>query len=271
MTRAVTIAGMDEERRSLLVEFQEISLEAAVERLLEAGVLDAEMLRLRRDERLDQLRAQPFERLGDELTAIRRQARQQRRHAASQIEEARRLRQTAGATRDTIVRLDEHRQGLARRHEFARGELSQQTDALEDAHTALGAALAALTLLAEREPYRPEADVEGGLSVNAQRVGDRLVLHLEGEIDIATAPRLEAALHEAMESGTEEVWVDLVGVRFIDSTGISLLLRATLELNGPRRLAVICPDGPARRALELCGIGKLLALFGEAPPVVSGG
>jgi anti-anti-sigma factor len=261
---------MEEERRTLLAELQEVSLEAAVERLLEAGVLDPDTLRSRRDERLDQLRAQSFERLGDELEAIRRQARQQRRHAATQIEEARRQRDTADAARDTIVRLDEHRQGLARRHELVRGELSQQTEALEDAHTALGAALAALTLLAEREPYRPEADVDGGLRVDAQQVDDRLVLHLEGEIDIATAPRLEAALHEATESGVEEVWVDLVGVRFIDSTGISLLLRATLELSGPRRLAVICPDGPARRALELCGIGKLLALFAEAPPAQSG-
>jgi anti-sigma B factor antagonist len=261
---------MDEERRTLLAELQEMSLEAAVERLLEAGVLDPTMLRLRRDERLDELRVHSSEQLGDELEAIRRQARQQRRHAATQIEEARRQRDMAGAARDTIVRLDEHRQGLARRRELALGELSQQAAALEDAHRALGAALAALTLLAEREPYVPDADLGGGLMVETQRVGDRLVLHLAGEIDIATAPRLDAALNEATKSGVEEVWVDLVRVRFIDSTGISLLLRATLELSGPRRLAVICPDGPARRALELCGIGKLLALFGEAPPAESG-
>jgi anti-sigma B factor antagonist len=261
---------MDEERRTLLAEFQEISLEAAVERLLEAGVLDAQMLRSRRDQQLDELRGRSPERLGDELEALRRQARQQRRHAALQIEESLRQRDMAGAVRDTIVRLDEHRQGLARRREMARGELSQQADALEDAHTALGAALAALTLLAEPEPYRPDADVGDGLRVDAQQVGDRLVLHVDGEIDIATAPRLEAALKEATESGVEEVWVDLIGVRFIDSTGISLLLRATQELSGPRRLAVICPDGPARRALELCGIGKLLALFAEVPPARSG-
>jgi anti-sigma B factor antagonist len=256
---------MDDERRTLLAELQEVSLEAAVERLLEAGVLDAPTLRARRDEHLDELRGHSSQRLGDELEALRRQARQQRRHAASQIAEARRQRDIAGAVRDTIVRLDEHRQGLARRHELALGELSEQTAALEDAHRALGAALAALTLLAEREPYSPEADIDSGLTLEAQQTSERLVLRLAGEIDIATAPRLEAALNEATASGVEEVWVDLVGVRFIDSTGISLLLRATLELPGPRRLAVICPDGPARRALELCGIGKLLALYGEAP------
>ena len=48
--------------------------------------------------------------------------------------------------------------------------------------------------------------------MNAQ-VGDRLVLRLEGEIDIATAPSLEAALNEATASDADEVWVDLIGVR----------------------------------------------------------
>jgi anti-anti-sigma factor len=257
---------MQDERRTLLAALQEISLEAAVERLLEAGVLDAETLRSRRDQCLDDLRGHSAQQLGDELEALRRQARQQRRHAALQIEEARRQRDMAGAVRETIVRLDEHRQGLARRNEIARGELSQQAEALEDAHRALGAVLAALTLLAEREPYSPQPDLDSGLTLEAQQIGERLVLRLAGEIDIATAPRLEAALNEATASGVEEVWVDLIGVRFIDSTGISLLLRATNELPGPRRLAVICPDGPARRALELCGIGKLLALHGEPPP-----
>ncbi|HEY7074976.1 MAG TPA: STAS domain-containing protein [Solirubrobacteraceae bacterium] len=257
---------MEEERRNLLAELQELSLEAAIERLLDAGVLDAAMLSSRRDEHLRDLRGRSVERLGDELEALRRQARQQRRHAATQIDEAHRQRDRAGAVRETIVQLDEHRQALLRRRELARGELSQHASALEDAHRALGAALAALMLLAGREPYIPEADLGAGLAVEVERGGDRLVLRLAGEIDIATAPRLEAALDEATASGVEELWVDLVGVRFIDSTGISLLLRATNELAGPRRLAVICPDGPARRALELCGIGKLLALYAESPP-----
>src|SRR4051794_41292556 len=93
-------APMEEERRTLLAELQEVSLEAAVERLLEAGVLDAPTLRARRDEHHDELRGHSSQRLGDELEALRRQARQQRRHAASQIEEARRQRDMAGAGRE---------------------------------------------------------------------------------------------------------------------------------------------------------------------------
>jgi len=261
---------MEEDRRAMLAELQELSLEAAAERLLDAGVLDRATLRARLNEHLRHLRGDPVERLGDELEALRRQARQQRRHAMSQIEEARRQRNPAGVPGDTLVRLDERRQSLARRRERARGELSQQAAALDEVHRAFGAALAALTLLAEREPEAPEADPDASLTIDAQHDGDRLVLRLDGEIDIATAPRLQTALAEATASGVAEVWVDLMGVRFIDSTGISMLLEATHELPGPRGLAVICPDGPARRALELCGVGKLLALYSERPSARAG-
>jgi anti-sigma B factor antagonist len=262
---------MDEARRSLLAELQDLSLEAAVERLLESGVLDAATLLMFRDEQLREWRARSVAGLGDELEAVRRQARQQRRHAAAQIEEARRQRGLAVAARDTIVQLDEHRQAIARRRAMARQEFGEGTATLEAAHRALGAALAALALLSEREVYSPEADLGSGLDVDEQRLGDRFILRIAGEIDIATAPRVRAALAAATESGAEEVWVDLVGVSFIDSTGISALLRATQELPGPRRLAVICPDGAARRALELCGVGSMLALYAEEPSAEAGG
>jgi anti-sigma B factor antagonist len=259
---------MNEARRNLLAELQELSLEAAVDRLLELGVLDEGMLRSRRDERLRDWRGRSLAALGDELEALRRQAHQQRRHAAAQIQEARRQRELAEAAQETIVQLDERRQELVRRRTLLRAELGRGAGAFEAAHRSLGAALAALALLTD--PHAAEADLGPGLTVEQQRFDDRLVLRVAGEIDIATAPRLQAALAAARDAGVEEVWVDLVGVRFIDSTGISILLRATRELPGPRRLAVICPDGAARRALDLCGVGRMLPLYSDLPPAHAG-
>jgi anti-sigma B factor antagonist len=262
---------MDEARRMLLAELQEFSLEEAVERLLELGVLDSTTLLSRRDEQLREWRSRSLERLGDELEALRRQAGQQRRHAVEQIEEARRQRQAAGAARDAIARLDRSRQRQVRRRHMDPEQLTKVGAALDAAHRSLGAALAALTLLAERDPYLPDEDVGALLTVEEQRFGDRLVLRLEGEIDISSAPRLNEALAAATASDADEVWVDLGGVHFIDSTGMSALLRATQELPASRRLAVICPAGPARRALELTGIAQLLALYSDRQSVTAGG
>jgi anti-anti-sigma factor len=58
-----------------------------------------------------------------------------------------------------------------------------------------------------------------------------LVLILEGELDIATAPLLEEKLAEAQQLATinacDRVIVDLDRVGFMDSTGLQILVRQT--------------------------------------------
>ena len=78
-----------------------------------------------------------------------------------------------------------------------------------------------------------------------------------GEIDLATAGGPQTAIERAISDGTHEVWVDLSEVDFMDSTGLSALV------SGHRAAAagVICPDGPARRALEVSGLHELLRVF----------
>jgi anti-sigma B factor antagonist len=80
-----------------------------------------------------------------------------------------------------------------------------------------------------------------------------------GEIDIATSPRLIAALNEAGTDSSDSVVVDLAGVEFMDSTGLALLVRAHPRLRGRGRgFAVVCPDGPVRRIFELTDMVETL-------------
>jgi anti-anti-sigma factor len=100
-----------------------------------------------------------------------------------------------------------------------------------------------------------------GFEVLKEQDGARVVVAASGEVDMATVGGLRAELEQAVASGAE-VWVDLTDVDFIDSTGLSALVIAHRAMSdGTRRFAVICPDGPARRALEVCGLGELLHVF----------
>jgi anti-sigma B factor antagonist len=94
-----------------------------------------------------------------------------------------------------------------------------------------------------------------GLDVVIRRVGRRTVIEASGEIDIATAGVLSDAIHVAVEEGASELWIDLVGVAFMDSTGLHVLTvarRRLAPLN--RRMSVICPPGPARRVIDIAGL-----------------
>jgi anti-sigma B factor antagonist len=87
------------------------------------------------------------------------------------------------------------------------------------------------------------------------------LLAAKGEIDIATSPRLIAALNEAVTETTGPVVVDLSAVEFMDSTGLALLIRAQRRTRRRGRgFAVVCPDGPVRRILELTDMVETLGV-----------
>ena len=85
---------------------------------------------------------------------------------------------------------------------------------------------------------------------------------VRGEVDISTVPELALALDAAIRDREGAFVVDLCDVDFLDSTGVSVLVRARAVLaRDDRALVVVCPAGPARRVFELAGITDLLALF----------
>ena len=82
--------------------------------------------------------------------------------------------------------------------------------------------------------------------------GGRTV-QVEGEIDLATAPQLERALTDAA-SGVSCVGVDLSGVRFIDSTGLRVLLLSQQSVRATGTdLCVTSASEVVRRLFDLTG------------------
>lgn len=86
-------------------------------------------------------------------------------------------------------------------------------------------------------------------------------LRVEGEVDLATADRLETAVAEAMEGDGSRFVLDLTPVGFMDSTGIRVVVlahRAAEEQGG--ELFVVTGDGPVRRVFDVAGLGSTLSL-----------
>jgi anti-sigma B factor antagonist len=99
------------------------------------------------------------------------------------------------------------------------------------------------------------------LTVAVQRVGRRAVVAPTGDIDIATAGVLTAAINAAIDGAAAELWVDLTSVEFMDSTGLHVLVAARERLVPlHRRITVICPPGGPRRVIEMTGLAETLGL-----------
>jgi anti-sigma B factor antagonist len=87
-----------------------------------------------------------------------------------------------------------------------------------------------------------------------------------GELDLATVGRLDRALGELRGDGVRRVVVDLRGLTFMDSTGLSLLLRWGHDADRDGfDLALVHGGRPIRRLFELTGAeGRLTFVDPEA-------
>jgi len=87
--------------------------------------------------------------------------------------------------------------------------------------------------------------------------GDRLLV-LQGELDIVTAPELDAILTR-MHEHAHPVVLDLEGITFMDSTGLTTLMDHWLraEQDG-RPFSVRAASRSVRRVVGLAGVDRLL-------------
>jgi anti-sigma B factor antagonist len=109
-------------------------------------------------------------------------------------------------------------------------------------------------------PDEPDGPPDG---LSVVRAGDdgRTVLVVRGELDFATAGRLRAELLDVTRDGNGPVAVDLSGVGFIDSTGVSLLVQSKRRLgDAGRDLVLRAPSERVRRVLDISGLAHEFAV-----------
>ena len=108
------------------------------------------------------------------------------------------------------------------------------------------------------------------LKVSTASQGGHAVVSVYGEVDLYTAPRLQAELASLVRDGAGRVVVDLSGVEFCDSTGMNVLLSAMKRLRehgGSLELA--SPRPAVRRILQVTGLDTVFSVH-DALPALEG-
>ncbi len=87
------------------------------------------------------------------------------------------------------------------------------------------------------------------------------MLVVGGEIDLASAPVLEAAVTDVLAERPESLIMQLSAVDFMGSVGLRILVETREKLGAADRFAVVA-DGPATsRPIELTGLSETLAVY----------
>jgi anti-sigma B factor antagonist len=107
----------------------------------------------------------------------------------------------------------------------------------------------------------------GRLSIQTSVHGDSHLVVLGGELDIGSAPMLEATMAEACAAGAKELVLDMGGVEFIDSSGLTAILRGKVLCEEQDCSYALTPaQRPAQGVFETTGVIDRLP-FRDATPV----
>jgi anti-anti-sigma factor len=103
--------------------------------------------------------------------------------------------------------------------------------------------------------------VQGHFRVEAHSEEQARVLTVSGELDLAAASSLEEELGRALSSGSPLIVVDLENLDFIDSTGLSVLVRAHQQAQDQGlQLGLVNAGAQVERLLSLTGLADRLTL-----------
>lgn len=102
------------------------------------------------------------------------------------------------------------------------------------------------------------------LRVHYEQIGDQIVVHAHGEVDLATAPLLDQVLRTATTvPGARRVVVNLTEVDFFGAIGLTALLTATRhgDDTGIPIVVVTHPGQPPHRVITITGLHCQLVLI----------
>ena len=104
------------------------------------------------------------------------------------------------------------------------------------------------------------ADLTGKpAEIQTQQDGDSVTITVHGEIDLSTADDLDAAIRDAEDTEIGQIVVDLSDLAFLDSSGLSVLLKASVRSreDGNRISFVPSKHEVVTRLIALTGTGEI--------------
>lgn len=97
------------------------------------------------------------------------------------------------------------------------------------------------------------------MTIQQQKNGSSLMLQLEGRLDTATAPQLEACLKESLD-GVTSLTLDFASLDYISSAGLRVLLSAQKRMNDQGKMVIRNVNDVINEVLEMTGFADILTI-----------
>ncbi|MBS2034455.1 MAG: STAS domain-containing protein [Candidatus Eremiobacteraeota bacterium] len=101
------------------------------------------------------------------------------------------------------------------------------------------------------------------IKVNTRVLNDKAqAVEVQGEIDVYTSPRVKETINELIEKGHYQLVINLEGVRYIDSTGLGVLIGALKKVREHSgRILLVCTNPQIKKIFNITGLVKIFEIF----------
>ncbi|MFH1454219.1 MAG: STAS domain-containing protein [Armatimonadota bacterium] len=100
------------------------------------------------------------------------------------------------------------------------------------------------------------------IKINTKELnGKHQLVEIDGEIDVYTSPKVKEAINELIEKGTYFLVVNLEGVRYIDSTGLGVLIGALKKVREhDGNISLVCTNPQIKKIFNITGLVKIFGI-----------
>lgn len=110
------------------------------------------------------------------------------------------------------------------------------------------------------EPVSHDVALPGSLTIRCTADDRGAVVILGGELDLESAPELDRQLREVAGASPGRLLIDLSGLEFMDSTGLSVIVHAHRDSQANGHQLALRPGPPqVQRLFELTGVRQHLS------------
>ncbi len=108
----------------------------------------------------------------------------------------------------------------------------------------------------------PTIPDDAGISIEVRSEPDRTVVALSGDVDAVAAPALRTTLADVIDRAPVTVRIDMAGVDFLDSVGISVLVASfNRAMDAGVGFELISVPPSSRRVLEITRLTDVFTIL----------
>ncbi|MFL6119332.1 STAS domain-containing protein [Actinophytocola sp.] len=104
-----------------------------------------------------------------------------------------------------------------------------------------------------------------GVSVDVEHHGAATVLRVAGELDLLTTPTFTQACEQELGKRPPVLVIDLTGVTFLASVGMSAIVSAHEAAGERTKVRVVAGTRDTLRPIRVTGLDKLLSVYSSLP------